>query len=252
MTSTHAPDPGPHGRYRAAVDRLNGAQKRAKGGPAYTIYVNRWLGGRLAALAYTLGLTPNVVTVISAICSLLGIATLALDERAALLAAPLLLAGYALDSADGQLARLRGGGSLVGEWLDHLVDAVKIASLHLAVLIHLYRFADVAEAWLLVPIGFTVSNITSYSAYLLGDLLRRGATQTGTLAPAAYEPASPLNAILKLPVDFGVLCLALAFVRTGSAFLVAYGLLFVCHTAYVALAAAKAYRDLTRMVVSTP
>jgi hypothetical protein len=152
--------------YRAAVARLTGAQKRAKGGPAYTIYVNRWFGGRLAALGYVWGLTPNVVTAISAAFSLIGVASLALLDGAAVLAAPFLLVGYAFDAADGQLARLRGGGSVVGEWLDHMVDAVKITSLHLAVLIHLYRFTDLSSAWFLVPIGFTLSSVTHYIAYL--------------------------------------------------------------------------------------
>lgn len=37
--------------------------------------------------------------------------------------------GYACDSADGQLARLRYGGSAAAEWLDPAVDAGKILSL---------------------------------------------------------------------------------------------------------------------------
>ena len=42
----------------------------------------------------------------------------------------LLVIGYALDAADGQLARLLGGGSSSGEWLDHMVDVTKTCVLH--------------------------------------------------------------------------------------------------------------------------
>ena len=51
----------------------------------------------------------------------------------------LLILGYALDSADGQLARLLGGGTPEGEWLDHVIDSAKLATIHLAVLVSLYR-----------------------------------------------------------------------------------------------------------------
>ena len=63
--------------------------------------------------------------------------------------------GYALDSADGQLARLRGGGSLTGEWLDHVIDSFKISTLHLAVLVMAYRFFPTPTWWLLVPLVFS-------------------------------------------------------------------------------------------------
>ncbi len=59
-----------------------------------------------------------------------------------LLVCGLLLLGYALDSADGQLARLLGAGSKRGEWLDHTVDATKVSVLHGTVLISFYRFTD--------------------------------------------------------------------------------------------------------------
>ena len=58
----------------------------------------------------------------------------------------LLASGYVMDSVDGQLARLRGSGSLSGEYLDHTVDCVKTATLHLAVLISWYRFATSTTA----------------------------------------------------------------------------------------------------------
>jgi len=66
-------------------------------------------------------MTPNAITAISAMFSAAAILLIALAEPQwwSGLAVWLLLAlGYAFDSADGQLARLRGGGSPAGEWLD--------------------------------------------------------------------------------------------------------------------------------------
>jgi CDP-alcohol phosphatidyltransferase len=126
--------------------RLAGAQKGAVGAPAYSRFVNRPLGRLLAAVAFHAGLTPNVVTALSALCTGTGVvllATIPAGWPAGLAVASCLVLGYGLDAADGQLARLRRGGSAAGEWLDHMVDAVKIASLHLALLVGLYRFEPV-------------------------------------------------------------------------------------------------------------
>lgn len=89
----------------------------------------------IAAAAFQAGLTPNIVTLISATLTFTALALVALVEPSAWLGvglALLLALGYAFDAADGQLARLRGGGSASGEWLDHMVDATKISCLHLA------------------------------------------------------------------------------------------------------------------------
>src|SRR5437879_1500149 len=122
---------------------LSCAQKPSAGTPAYSRFVNRRLGRYLAAGAFLAGRTPNQVSLSSGFCSLVGIVLIATIEPSptlALVVTALLLLGYALDSADGQLARLRGGGSPLGEWLDHMIDCVKIVLLHSAVLISLYRF----------------------------------------------------------------------------------------------------------------
>ena len=71
------------------------------------------------------------------------------------------------------MARLRGGGSLLGEWLDHMIDSVKVAALHLAVLINLYRNFDLDPAWLLVPIVFAIASSVHFFGMILTDLLGR-------------------------------------------------------------------------------
>src|SRR6476661_4053456 len=128
--------------HRQIVEQLAAAQKSNRGAGGYSRWINRPLGRQLAATAYRAGLTPNQVTLISAAFSYAAIAAIALatmNVLAGVLIGIGLVVGYALDSADGQLARLRGGGSAVGEWLDHVVDAAKVTSLHLAIAVAWYR-----------------------------------------------------------------------------------------------------------------
>ena len=236
-------------RFADALDQLSVAQKSGKGAPGYSRWVNRWFGRRLAAWAYVLGLTPNAVTAVSAVFSLAGIAVLALTPPSwstGLAICFLLLTGYALDSADGQLARLTNRGSPAGEWLDHVVDSAKIPALHLAVLVSTARFFDVGEAWLLLPLGFTVVAVTSFFAQLINDFLVRLHRGPGS-APGPQEPASRVASLAKLPTDFGILCWAFVLLGSPQAFLVAYSLLFVASAAYLAVALPAWYRRMAAL-----
>lgn len=233
---------------RDTLRRLGSAQKgRARGAPAYSVYVNRPVGRLLAAIAYRIGLTPNQVTVVSAVFTFAAIALIALAPITwplGILIWLLLALGYAWDSADGQVARLRGGGSLAGEWLDHFVDAVKISSLHLAVLVALSRVDGLAEVWLLVPIGFTVVANTTFFAMILNDLLKG---KRGIVSAHSSGGGSPLRSLLLLPTDYGVLLLAFLAWGWTPVFLGLYTLLFAAATAFLVLAAAKWFIEMNRI-----
>lgn len=244
--------------YREALHTLKSRQKSGKGAPAYSRFVNRRLGRHLAAAAYQARLTPNAVTALSGLCSFTGIALLALLPPSLPLAFAVtaaLVLGYALDSADGQLARLRGGGSRSGEWLDHMIDAVKISSLHLAVLIFLFRAGVPADrAWLLIPIGFTVVAAVSFFGMILNDQLRR-ASGLASGQDAAADPgrsASALRSLLVVPTDYGVLCLIFLLLAWPAAFFVGYGVLFAGSAGYLLLAAVKWFRDMRALDRSAP
>ena len=233
--------------YRDTVRRLAGAQKPpAFGSPAYSRFVNRRIGRYLAAGAYQLGLTPNQVTAVSAAFSLAGILTIALVEPAwwvGVLVALALALGYALDSADGQLARLRGGGSPAGEWLDHVVDCMKILALHTAVLISFYRFFDLDAGWLLLPVAYQLVDSTAFFAMTLNDQLKRGRI------PASAGPVVPSlkRSLLVLPTDYGVFCLAFVLLGWRTGFLVGYGLLLLANALYLAAALVKWYRAMAAL-----
>lgn len=231
--------------WKEALRRLGAAQKgHARGAPAYSVYVNRRVGRVLAATAYVAGLTPNGVTAVSALFTFTGVALLCLVPATwwlGVLVALLLALGYAWDSADGQLARLRGGGSVSGEWLDHFVDAIKIASLHLAVAIGLFRFSDLAAPWLLIPLGFSVVGVVTFFGMLLNDLLKGKNDIASTHTRGGGTAA---RSTLLLPTDYGVLCLVFVLWGAPAVFLVAYGILFVLNAGFLALAAAKWFREM--------
>jgi phosphatidylglycerophosphate synthase len=170
--------------YRADLAALGAAQKPPQGTAAYSRLVNRPVARRVAAAAHQVGLTPNTATAISAALSAAGLALVALHQPSwpwGIGVAVLLAAGYVMDSVDGQLARLRGRGSLAGEWLDHTVDCVKTCALHLVVLIAIYRFVPSApDALLLLPLAFLVVDVTCFFGILQLPHLR--AQRGGTMA----------------------------------------------------------------------
>lgn len=232
-------------QYRDNVARLSGAQKSGHGVPPYTRYINRPIGRRLAAMAAILRLTPNAVTGISMLASYLGMALLCLvapSQPVAIAVALLLLLGYALDSADGQLARLTGRGGPAGEWLDHVSDQARTVSLHMAVLIWLYRFVEPAPAVYLLPMAWAVVVSTRFLSQILGEQFRRaGAARTTDEATDRY---AGVRALLQLPSDAGVVCLMFVLVGTPETFLLAYGALLVLNALLALVSMRRRYVEL--------
>lgn len=234
-------------RFSAARSRLAGAQKSTASVPAYLRFVNRKAGGFLAALGYAVRLTPTQVTLLSAACSFLGIALLVLIDASTINGVAislLLLLGYALDSADGQLARVRGGGTKAGEWLDHVVDIAKITSLHSAVAISLLRYFGFDSLWpVAIPVVFLVANVTQFFGMMLRDKLTPGGTKQQS-AGVAEQSSSMLVAWVLLPLDHGTLCLALLVLGAHTQFLWCYGFLGLCTAAFAVRSLSRAYRQL--------
>lgn len=246
MGDTHGDRPS--SRHRDIVMRLSSAQKSNRGAPAYARWVNRPLGRHIAAVAYRLDRTPNQVTALSATLSLVGVGLIAVvspDVWAGFVIAGTLLAAYAFDAADGQLARLRGGGSAAGEWLDHVVDCAKIATLHLAVVICWYRHFELQhEALLLVPLVFAAQASTFFFSIVLSEQLRRAASGTTPSAlPRSDEPAPVLRSLLVAPADYAVLCLAFVSLGAHSVFVAVYTALMVLNVLYLVGALPRWYRE---------
>ncbi|MCB5274220.1 hypothetical protein BJG92_01750 [Arthrobacter sp. SO5] len=240
--------------YWATVKELAAAQKTAaRGAPAYSRYVNRRLGRLLAAVALRAGLGPNAITALSAVFTFTGIALLVLFPPSGGLGvgvALCLIVGYALDSADGQVARMQGSGSPAGEWLDHMVDAVKTSLMPLALAVGLYRFGAVDTWWLLVPLGAAVVSAVLFFSMILTEQLRR---QAGRSSVASTAGRSWVRSVLVVPMDYGILCLSFAFYGMLPLFVVIYTLIFAATAAFLVLASIKWFRELsTVQPASTP
>jgi phosphatidylglycerophosphate synthase len=229
--------------------QLGAAQKSSRGAPAYSRFINRPLGRPLAAVAASLSMTPTHVTLLSAAATLSGIACIALLPATAttsLLVTALLVLGYALDSADGQLARLQRSFSLSGEWLDHLFDALKAVTIHLAVLAAWLRFPDLDQRMLIVPPIFAAVASTFFFGVVAVDLLRRihRAERPADPAPAPAPPTSVLYALLVAPADYGVLCLLFLTLFLPSVFVPLYTALAVINGLLLLASAMRWHRSL--------
>lgn len=231
-----------HRAFGKAVRDLSAAQKSGAGVPAYTRYINRPLGRLAAAGAHVLGMTPNQVTLISGVFSGASIAVLTLARPTwgigALVAAGLIV-GYILDSADGQLARLRGTGSPAGEWLDHVVDAARMPAIHLAVAIALFRFAEQLDpGLLLIPLGFLLVSTVRFFALILAEQMKRAAATT------TVTRGSLGRSLVALPGDFGLLCLLFFAWHALTLFLVLYTVLLLLNAVLLVLSLIRRYREL--------
>jgi len=226
--------------FAYALRTLQSAQKGKRGVSLYSRWVNRPLGRLLAAAAAAAGIGPNAVTALSAVVTGAGLVVLAVapvSPATGLIAAALLVLGFALDSADGQVARLTGRSSPAGEWLDHVVDAGKMVALHAAVLIGLWREGSAPDVWLLIPLAYALVAVVLFAGGTLYSLLAPPATGSATTP-------STLRSVALLPADYGVLALSFVLWGMPTAFLAVYTLLLVATTAISAGLLVKWFRSL--------
>lgn len=253
MISSHRPHEGHREgavlSYASSYRQLADAQKgRGRGAPAYSLYVNRPVGRILAAALNELHLTPNQVSAISAVFTAVGVVLLATVPASVWLGIVvwlLLALGYALDSADGQVARLRGGGSVAGEWLDHVIDAFKTVALPLCVAIGWFRFFPLEhDAWLLVPLALAIGTTGEFFAMILNDLLR---ARQGVPQAAQQGGSSLARSLAGLPTDYGVQCLTFVLWGFPGIFVIVYLLLAVAKFGYLVLALPTWFRRMKKL-----
>jgi phosphatidylglycerophosphate synthase len=203
--------------------------------------VNRRLGRVIAAVAAQTRATPDHMTAISFLAFLGGAGLLALVEPGvgmAVAAMLLLQLGFAFDSADGQLARLRGTGSPAGEWLDHVVDSARHLLLHIAILIGLYRFTDVSDAVLLIPLAFAVVSSVRFFAQILAEQLARRDPIAGP------ESVPRLGVWIQAPADTGLLNLVIVLWAWTTPFLWVYGAMAALNGLLLLATAVRRHREL--------
>ncbi|GGN45186.1 CDP-alcohol phosphatidyltransferase [Streptomyces kronopolitis] len=238
-------------QFGYAIRQLSAAQKSAKGVSLYSRYVNRPAGRVLAAAGYGMKLTPNQITLISGAFTFAGVVMIAVlrpSPAAALGIFAALVVGFALDSADGQLARLTGTGSAAGEWLDHVVDCAKMLALHMAVLLSFYRFGFSDPRYLFLPIAFQFTAVMVFFGGILTEQLKRAARLRNDVdGPAPAAPASTLRSVALLPVDYGVFCAVFLLFGSRDVFLALYGVLLAAHVLFMVAFLVKWYRELSAL-----
>lgn len=222
---------------------LRDAQKPGYGVPAYMRWVNRPLARPLAAAAFVLRWTPNGVTGASALASLMALVVLVVAEPtpwSGVIAAVLFALGFALDSADGQLARLTGTGGPAGEWLDHVVDAIRTPAIHITVLLLMIDRLGWTP-YLMVPVLFCLGAVGHFMSQILAEQMRR--QRGGPAVGATYAP--PSRSFALLPVDTGVLCWTFVLWGFPTLFATAYAVLAAAQLATAAVSMRRKYRELS-------
>lgn len=220
------------------------AQKSGAGVPWYMRVVNRRLGRGLAALASPTRLTPNHLTLASFAAFLAGaslLATVAPGVAMAVGAMLMLQLGFALDSADGQLSRLRGTGSPAGEWLDHVVDSARHPMFHLAIMIGLFRFSDLPDVALLLPVAFALVSGVRFFAQILAEQLARRDPVTGP------ESVPRFGTWIQAPADTGVNNLIIVLWPWTGAFMATYSVLAAMNVLLLVATVIRRYRELDRL-----
>lgn len=206
-------------RVSDVLTELRDAQKHGAGVPAYTRWVNRRAARVLAALAVHIGAGPSTVSLVSAAVSALGLAVLlaaGVDAPvvAGVVTAILLALGYVLDSADGQVARVTGTSSRAGEWLDHVIDAIRTPAIHLAVAV-VAVLADRGALLAFVALVHALVSTGQFMSQILAEQL------VGRSRPVVTDGGVRRSLVL-LPTDTGTLCWVFVLWGAPGAFTVAY------------------------------
>lgn len=226
-----------------ALEALRGLQKPARGVSLYSTHVNRPAGRRLAALGHVPRMTPNHLTLLGGLCSLAAICLLVLRPPSIALGitvAFVLALGFALDSADGQLARLHQVRSAAGEWLDHTLDCATKLGLHGAVLVAWYN-AGIRGPLLLLALAFQFVAVLLFFGGTLTAKLRE---QSRQVRPGA-RASSSLSWLLLLPVEHGLFCWSFVLWGWPELFQVSYFVLFVAHIAILVALSVTWFRELS-------
>jgi len=107
-------------------EKIEAGYANKRRGLPYTRFISLQLGKPFAALFYTLNITPNWITLFSALTALGAVIIINTVDGwwGGLAMLVMLQLSYALDCTDGQVARLQGTSSPQGAWFDLLMDRI--------------------------------------------------------------------------------------------------------------------------------
>jgi phosphatidylglycerophosphate synthase len=191
---------------------------RHRGGGLFTETFSQRAGAWLAVLAYRRGLAPTVLTLANLVLGLAAAVLVVLGSGSVpalplgLVALLLWHVAYALDCADGQLARVTGQASPAGGRVDILCDVASQVALVGAVATVAAEHRPAPAPWLVAAFA------GSWLVNLVTSVL-----QQGEAAASLVSGSSPVIRAVKLVRDYGfvvtVVGLVLAFVPQWTVWL---------------------------------
>ena len=120
--------------YCEATRRLRYSLAKGREDGYISTYLNRPISTRLSVWLATTPITPNQITLVSFLVSLIGAAFLALGNFVAMVLGALLVQlASIVDGCDGEVARLKHLASARGAWLDTILDRYSDMAVTLAV-----------------------------------------------------------------------------------------------------------------------
>ena len=167
----------------------------------WNVYVARPLAAPLVWVFSKTSITPNQVTFLGALVFLGVVAALVALPGAwgLLVAAACLELAYLFDCADGQLARITRKTSMVGAYLDFLIDEFKALGLVGAFSVRMWWHHGHDELWLIVGILGTALVCVATS---LTTFVRRVEYAGKEIKPGVHEervaPSSPIGKVVRL------------------------------------------------------
>jgi phosphatidylglycerophosphate synthase len=205
-------DPMPSVTEPGTVPRRRDFLALNRGGGLYSEAVSQPFGSAIAHSAARMGLTPTALTLINLVLGLsASVTVVVLAPRMAAGAVPAWAVGlgallawqvaYALDCADGQLARATGQASASGARLDVLCDVAAHIALvtALAAVAHAYRPGT--------PVWLTAVFVGTWMVNLVTSVM-----QSGPHAASMVPSRSTAVRVVKLVRDPGLVFLAAGLV----------------------------------------
>ena len=202
---------------REAGRRLLGNLTKGGEDGYVSTYLNRPISTRLSARLVATGITPNQITVISFLISLVGAGFLAAGQYAFGLVGGLLVQlASIIDGCDGEIARLKHLSSARGAWLDTILDRYADVAVALGVT---YAFAAARPGPLVWILGF----LTAF-----GFILASYVTKEFAIRNEWPYPNDILNRLKRRDLRLLLICLGAAVGRPFEALVLAGAVSHAC------------------------
>ncbi len=182
-----------------------------------SVRLNRPISTRISARLASTGITPNQITVISFLISLLGAGLLSVGQYAVALAGGLLVQlASIVDGCDGEIARLKQMSSARGAWLDTVLDRYADMAVALAVT---FAFAAAHAGPLPWIVGFLAA---------FGFILASYVTKEFAIRHGRSYPNDAWNRLKRRDLRLLLICLGALISRPFEALALAGILSHVC------------------------